>query len=142
MKAHFLQPLLARDAGPHALRTEDGKACAVTLECAFDSAARRRGLLGRAGLEPGTALVIAPCSAVHTFKMQFAIDVIYAARDGRIVKLRPALNPGRMSGAWGAFATIEMAEGSIARAGLRVGGRLVVSSTGATPAAEPPTRTS
>jgi uncharacterized protein len=72
------------------------------------------------------ALIIAPCAAVHTFNMQFDIDVIYAARDGRIVKLRERLKPGRMSAALGAFATIEMAGGSIARSSLSVGDRLEI----------------
>ena len=34
---------------------------------------RTRGLLGRTGLAPDTALIIAPCQAVHTFGMRFAI---------------------------------------------------------------------
>jgi uncharacterized membrane protein (UPF0127 family) len=96
------------------------------LESAFDSASRKRGLLGRDGLPPAHALVIAPCSGVHTFRMRFPIDVIYAARDGRVVKLRPDLRPGRISLAVSAFATIEMAAGAIARTGLRVGDRLIV----------------
>jgi ethanolamine transporter EutH len=33
--------------------------------------------LGRDGLPDGTALVIAPSNAVHTFFMRFAIDVIF-----------------------------------------------------------------
>jgi hypothetical protein len=72
------------------------------------------------------ALVIAPCQAVHTFRMQFDIDVIYAARDGRVVKLRERLKPGRVSGAWGAFAVIEMAAGAVARHSLEPGIQLEV----------------
>lgn len=77
-------------------------------------------------MAPDEALIIAPCGAVHTFKMQFDIDVIYAARDGRIVKLRERLQPSRISAALAAFATIEMAGGSIARARLAVGQRLEI----------------
>ena len=97
---------------------------ARTIETAFDSASRNRGLLGRSGLDDGVALVLAPCSAIHTFRMQFSIDVIYAARDGRVVKLRRNMPPSRMSAALGAFAVIEMAAGAIDRAGLEVGTRL------------------
>jgi uncharacterized membrane protein (UPF0127 family) len=53
--------------------------------------------------------------------MQFPIDVVYAARDGRIVKLRRALGPGRISVAIGAFAAIELAAGTIDRLGVQVG---------------------
>lgn len=95
---------------------------------AFDSTARKKGLLGRDGLEPAEALVIAPCSAIHTFSMRFPIDVIFAARDGRVLKTRASIPRGRMSASLGAFAVIEMAAGEIGRAGIRKGDRLIVRS--------------
>ena len=94
---------------------------ATTVEGAFDSASRTRGLLGRASLAPDHALVIAPCSAIHTFGMQFPIDVIFAAGDGRILKIRRNMRRGRMTGAIGAFATIEMAAGAADRHELKAG---------------------
>jgi hypothetical protein len=121
-RPHFLDALLR--SSPEALALYIGgrsTPLASTVEPAFDSAARRRGLLGRTALAPGTALIIAPCQAVHTFGMRFAIDVIYAARDGRIIKIRQAMPPGRMSAAFSAFATIEMAAGTAEAAGIRVG---------------------
>jgi len=124
---HFLEPLLARRDGGHALWAQGRPdPIATTLQCAFDSATRNKGLLGRDRLEEGTALVIAPCSLIHTFGMQFPIDVVYAGRDGRVVKLRRGLRASRLSGAMGAFAVIEMASGAIDRAGVRVGDQLVV----------------
>jgi uncharacterized membrane protein (UPF0127 family) len=124
-----LKPLLTDSAGVRGLFVEG---CAVplatVLETAFESAARRKGLLGRSSLAASHALVIAPCSAVHTFAMRFPIDVLFARRDGRILKLRPNLKAGRMSGAFGAFAVIEMAAGTLRDAGTRVGDRLVVRS--------------
>jgi hypothetical protein len=99
---------------------------AGVVEAAVDSATRRRGLLGRSHLPVDAALIIAPCQAVHTFGMQFAIDVIYAARDGRVIKLHPNLGAARISAAFTAFAAIEMAAGAIDRAGVRVGDRLEI----------------
>ena len=125
-QSHFLRPLLGAEGGPWGLYTAEGAPVASELESAFDSASRKRGLLGRSRLAPAQALIIAPCNGVHTFRMQFPIDVIYAARDGRVVKLRPDLRPGRISLSVSAFATVEMAAGTIARIGLRVGDRLVV----------------
>jgi uncharacterized membrane protein (UPF0127 family) len=121
-RPHFLDPLLR--SSPEALALYIGgrsTPLAPTVEPAFDSAARRRGLLGRTALAPGRALIIAPCQAVHTFGMRFAIDVLYAARDGRIIKIRHAMPPGRISAAFSAFATIEMAAGTAERAGIREG---------------------
>lgn len=53
--------------------------------------------------------------------MRFAIDVIYAGRDGRIIKIRHAMPPGRISAAFSAFATIEMAAGSAKAADIQAG---------------------
>ncbi|HEX5217321.1 MAG TPA: DUF192 domain-containing protein [Vicinamibacterales bacterium] len=130
---HFLTPLIqsgASRAGGYAL-TIDGRAAvlASTIEPAFDSKTRNRGLLGRDRLADGTALIIAPSNSVHTFGMRFAIDLIYAARDGRVVKIRAAVPRSRISLALGAFAVIEMAAGSAEKAGLRAGDRLVLKST-------------
>ncbi|HXT72034.1 MAG TPA: DUF192 domain-containing protein [Vicinamibacterales bacterium] len=103
---------------------DTGAVVAGQVEIAGDSAARKRGLLGRDGLPPGAALVIAPCSAVHTFGMRFAIDVIFADRDGRVLKIAANVRPRRLAVAWGAFAAIEMAAGEAGRLGVQVGGVL------------------
>jgi uncharacterized membrane protein (UPF0127 family) len=116
---HFLQPLVK--GAPDGWRIEiagRGVTLADALEPAFDSATRNKGLLGRDGLTPGAALVIAPTNAIHTFGMRFPIDVVFAARDGRVLKIRPRLPRGRIALAWGGFAVIEMAAGEAARAGL------------------------
>ena len=138
--ASFLQPLLTRDAGPAVLhvRGRAGAPVATTVETAFDSATRTRGLLGRASLAPDHALVIAPCEAVHTFGMQFPIDVIFAAGDGRIVKIRRNMRAGRMTAAIGAFATIEMAAGEADRHGLTAGDYLEVTAPAPSPPAPAP----
>ena len=66
------------------LRNErTGLVVAATLEPAFDSASRKRGLLGRDGLAAGHALIIAPSNMVHTFFMRFPIDILIVSRGGR-----------------------------------------------------------
>ena len=57
---------------------------------------RFRGWMGRKPL-PGTALLIYPCSSVHTFFMQAAIDVVFLNSEGRVVKLVEGLKPWRVS---------------------------------------------
>jgi uncharacterized membrane protein (UPF0127 family) len=49
-------------------------------------------------------MVLAPCNSIHTFFMRFPIDVVFAARDGRVVKLRHAMPTGRLAFSWKAFA--------------------------------------
>jgi uncharacterized membrane protein (UPF0127 family) len=58
--------------------------------------------------------------------MRFAIDVAFVSRDGRVVKVRSAVRPWRMSAAWGAFAVIEMAAGALEKNGVRPGDLLQV----------------
>lgn len=126
-RPHFLRPLVEGPAADLVLQAVGAsRPLATRLEPALDSATRRKGLLGRDGLAEGSALIIAPSNAVHTFFMRFPIDLIFASRDGRVLKVRHAVPARRMSGALRAFAVIEMAAGSIERAGLRVGDRLAV----------------
>lgn len=127
MKGHFLRSLLTDD--PSRLRlinARNGLAVATILEPAFDSTARRRGLLGRDSLPPHHALIIAPSNMVHTFFMRFPIDVLIASRDGRVVKVRHAVPARRIVGAFRGFAVIEMAAHELRRSGIAAGDRLVV----------------
>jgi hypothetical protein len=130
-RPHFLEPLLRGDHAGHVLRDEQtGLVVARSLEGAFDSKTRTRGLLGRAGLPLDAVMIIAPCNSIHTFFMQFAIDVVFADRDGKILKISRALKPWRIAFAWGAFATLEFAAGAADRSGLMVGGRLIIGAEG------------
>jgi uncharacterized membrane protein (UPF0127 family) len=112
--SHFLSPMVRDPAAAWTLRVRGrDEALATRVEAAFDSATRKRGLLGRDGLPPGTALVLAPCAAVHTLFMRFTIDVIYSDRQGRVLKTVSSLRPWRLSAVWRrGFATIEMASGA------------------------------
>jgi len=124
-RPHFLAPLTQPTGGQEWLFADGTiEPIATRVTPAFDSASRRQGLLGRAALGDDEALAIAPCSAVHTFGMQFAIDLLFADRDGKVIKVREALRPNRISAGWGAFAVIEVASGTIARTGLKPGRRL------------------
>ena len=98
-----------------------GQPVAERLETAFDSASRKKGLLGRDGLPPGVGLVIAPTNLVHTFAMRFPIDILFVSREGRVIKVRAAVSKRRVAGAWGGFAVIEMAAGSLEKSDTRPG---------------------
>lgn len=123
----FLAPLLDGSADRFVLvNARTGAVVASALEPAFDSAARRKGLLGRDGLPDGHAVLIAPSNAVHTWFMRFPIDVVFTARDGTVVKLVPHLGAWRIRASLKAFAVVELSAGRAAAEGLEVGDRLVV----------------
>lgn len=124
----FVTPLLKQPDRSHRLVNDrNGRVVAAHVLTAFDSASRRTGLLKHASMPEGTALIIAPCSAVHTFGMRFPIDVAFVARDGRVLKVRHAVGPRRMTAALGAFAVIELAAGQLAAADTQSGDMLSAS---------------
>jgi hypothetical protein len=118
----FLDPILKDPRGAWVLRNErTGGLLASTIECAFDSASRRHGLLGRSALAADAAIIIAPCNSIHTFFMRFPIDVAFVARDGRIVRVSRAVPAWRIRAAMRAFAVVELAAGALERAETRQG---------------------
>ena len=125
--ASFLDPLLRRSSGDCTLTNQrTGAVLAHHLIAAFDSSSRRTGLLRHAAMPAGTAMIIAPTNAIHTFFMKFAIDVLFVAKDGLVVKARHAVRPWRMSAAWRAHAVIELAAGTLQRTIVQEGDRVTV----------------
>jgi uncharacterized protein len=104
----------------------------VPLELADSGRARRRGLLGRDGIEG--ALLLTPASSVHTFGMRFAIDVAYLDRRLRVLAVR-TMPPGRLGRPrLRARHVLEAEAGALAAWGVVRGVRLEVPSGG--PAAQ------
>lgn len=125
--ASFLSPLL--ETPPAACELVDarsGVVIAAEILPALDSATRNKGLLGRSSLDDRVAMILAPCMAVHTFFMQFPIDIAFVTRTGRVIKLRERVRPRRIAVALGAFAVIEMAAGAFSRSGSGAGSELIV----------------
>ena len=96
----------------------------ASLEIAASREARRRGLLGRDGIEG--ALLLTQTRSVHTLGMRFPIDVAWCdmdmvvlrtARLGRHRLTRPVVR---------ARVVVEAEAGSFARWGLAVGDELEV----------------
>jgi uncharacterized protein len=96
----------------------DGKVLA-SAEVASTRQERRKGLLGREGIDG--ALVLRPAVQVHTVGMRFAIDAIWVAKDGRVLRIK-CLGPRRVSmPVMRADLVIEVESGTAERWGLQVG---------------------
>jgi uncharacterized protein len=109
-------------------RTRD-QVLADRAELARSFWARGRGLMGRAALPVGYALIIYPESSIHTFFMRIPIDVLFVGRDGRVVALREAMPPNRpFAGVapWRGLYVIELPAGVIAATSSVVGDQLDV----------------
>jgi hypothetical protein len=101
-----------------------GTRLVASLEMATTRAARRRGLLGRDRLEPSSALMLAPCCAVHTAFMRFPLDVVFLDRDLCVIKIVRDLAPWRLAASLRARAVVELASG--AAGDVRPGDRLLL----------------
>ena len=89
------------------------QAVATQVEIAATRRSRNRGLLGRDHLDEAAAMLLAPCTSVHTVGMRFPIDVVFVDRQGYAVKVVRNLRPWRIALSIGGRAVIEMAAGSL-----------------------------
>jgi uncharacterized protein len=103
-------------------RTDE--ALADRIEVAVTRRDRRKGLLGRSGLEPLSALIIAPCFSIHTMFMRFDIDAAFVDDDGRAVKVVEGLAPWRIAVQPFAHAVVEFPAGRLKDRPVDVGDRL------------------
>ncbi len=91
------------------------------VDLADDSRSRRRGLLGRNSLLPGQGLWIVPCEAIHTFGMQFMIDVVFLNRKRKILKIRKSMPTRRVAMCLRAYSTLELPAGTLDLTGTQPG---------------------
>lgn len=68
-----------------------------TLILAESTADRMRGLLGRPGLEPDTAMLLRPCRSIHMWFMRFSIDAAFLDDELRILKISRNLKPWQVA---------------------------------------------
>ncbi|MFP1629224.1 DUF192 domain-containing protein [Streptomyces sp. 5K101] len=109
--------------------TVPGRDIPVGLRIAASYRARTRGLLGRDGIDG--ALMLTPCTSVHTFRMRFTIDVAYLDRELRVLDV-VTMKPGRLGMVRvRARHVLEAETGAMARWGVRPGVRLGIRPTGA-----------
>ena len=59
--------------------------------------ARTKGLLGRKNLPLSEVLWIDRCPSVHTFFMQFPIDVVFVDKNMKVTKVHKNLKPWRIT---------------------------------------------
>ena len=98
----------------------------ASLEVARTRMQRRRGLIGRDGIEG--ALTLPNTRSIHTFGVRFPIDVAYCDEDMRVVRVLQ-VNPNRLClPVLRARSVVEAEAGCFARWGLRPGDLLEVRS--------------
>jgi len=115
--------ILARNA-------HTGVLMASNLEIAATRTARRRGLMGRQALAPGSGLWIVPSRGVHTCGMRFAIDVVALDARGVVVDVVTDLRPWRLRlPRPGTFGVLELPAGAVMSSRTRLGHRITFESS-------------
>ena len=106
---------------------KDGRIIVERLIVAERMFARMKGLLGRSGLARGNAMLLRPCSSIHTFGMRFSLDLIFVDADLHVVRIVKDIRPNRMvMGGRGAKSAIEIESGWFDFRQIDVGDTLVV----------------
>jgi hypothetical protein len=85
---------------------------------------RLAGLLARAELRKGEALLLLPCRGVHTLFMPYSIDVVFIDRAGRVLDVTEDLAPWRARFCRRAHAVLELRAGQAASYGIAAGALL------------------
>lgn len=85
---------------------------------------RMRGLLKRPEPDPGVALLLDPCWAVHTLGMRYPIDVVFCDARWRVLRVVPALRPRRVAWVRGASRVLEFGANTARPLGIVTGVRL------------------
>jgi uncharacterized membrane protein (UPF0127 family) len=93
-------------------------------DIADTSAKRRTGLLKHSGLAQGEGLWIVPCEGVHTFRMKFAIDVLFLNRQRKVLKARPNMVRRRIAVCLRAHSVLELPAGTLEATGTVAGDQL------------------
>lgn len=104
--------------------TTRGVTIATRALLANESRTRREGLLKRTGLDEGEGLLISPCEAIHTFGMQFPIDVVFLDKKRKVRKVLHAMPRNRIGFCFSAEIALELSAGVARSTGTEVGDML------------------
>jgi uncharacterized protein len=91
---------------------------------------RLRGLLGRKELPADEGLMLTPARSIHTWFMQFPIDVVFLESDLTVLGMRESVKPWRYAGWRGARSVLELPAGTCERRSLKPGDRLTLAECG------------
>lgn len=82
------------------ISTTQNLVLAEKVEIASSFWARLKGLLGRKSYSVQTTLWIKDCKSIHTFFMQFPIDVVFVDKNLRVCSVFQNVKPWRMANSY------------------------------------------
>ncbi|WP_028307561.1 DUF192 domain-containing protein [Desulfitibacter alkalitolerans] len=97
----------------------------IKIQVASTFFSRFKGLMGRRELQDDEALLLWPCSSIHTFFMKFHIDVVFLSKDNYIVNIVKDIPPWSI---WppvkGSSKVLEFKGGTLDRLSIKKGEKL------------------
>jgi uncharacterized membrane protein (UPF0127 family) len=104
------------------IKKENGEIIAENLLTADSFLKRLKGLMFTKELLPQSALYIYPCREIHTFFMNYNIDVLYLDINNIVVAIDEDMKPGRIGKpVKNAVAVVELPSGRAREACIAVG---------------------
>lgn len=100
------------------------------LEVADSYFKRLKGLMFTKKLLEREALKLIPCNQIHTFFMNYSIDVLYLDSDNNVIFFEENLKPGRIGmRVKDALSVIELPEGKIKKSNINIGDSFTIINT-------------
>jgi|FLYM01.1.fsa_nt_gi uncharacterized protein len=88
---------------------------------------RTKGLLSRSSFEANKTLWIRPCSSIHTYFMQFPIDVAFVDKNLKVTRIEKTVQPWRfVFSTFKSQSVFEFASGVLTPEKIEVGDQLHV----------------
>lgn len=110
-----------------AINQENGQVLASQVAGAYTFVKRLRGLLFTKNLPYGDALHIQPCRSVHTFLMNYAIDILYLDKQRKVIGMDERLQPGQTGRKFRqTYSVIELPLGIIKETNTQIGQTIIL----------------
>ena len=97
------------------------------LEVANSYFKRLKGLMFTKKLPEKNALKLIPCNQIHTFFMNYSIDVLYLDSDNNVIFCEENLKPGKIGArVKNALSVIELPNGKIKKSNIKIGDSVII----------------
>ncbi|HSQ87816.1 DUF192 domain-containing protein, partial [Romboutsia sp.] len=105
----------------------ENKIIAEDLIVADSFITRLKGLMFKKNFNKGEALIIKPCSSIHTFNMKFSIDVVFISKDNNVLYTIENLKPNRVSPIIRkSYSVLELPAGTIKETNIKIGNKILI----------------